>query len=210
MKKIALIMTGSLISCMLFAVQLEPIKLKTPNMNRGKSVMYALENRQSTADYSDKKLSLDDLSDLVWSACGINRPESGKKTNASAMNRQDVMLFAFTTEGVYLYDAAKHELTPIVAGDHRKLFGERSMAPLIVLFVTDISKFGDVGTDELRREWGAIDIGLASQNTALFCSGNGIGTKPRASMDREGIKSLLKLTDTQLPMLNHPVGYPKE
>jgi len=50
---------------------------------------------------------------------------------------------------------------------------------------------------------------LGSQNIALFFSGVGLGTKPRASMDREGIKALLSLTDLQLPMLNHAVGHIK-
>ena len=123
------------------------------------------------------------------------------------MNRQDVMIYTFNKEGVHLYDANAHELKPIAPDDHRKLFGERGMSPLIVLLVTDISKFGDVGTEELRKEWGAIDLGLVSQNIALFCSGNVIGTKPRAGMNRDGIKTLLGLTAMQLPMLNHSVGY---
>ena len=207
MKKSISIIVGLLIFSALNAQQIKPIKLKEPNLNRGSSLMYALENRKSSTEYSDKMLSLEDLSDLLWAANGVNRPEEGKRTPASAMNRQDVMIYTFTAEGVHLYNADDHELTPVTQGDHRKLFGERGMSPLIILLVTDIAKFGDVGTDELRREWGAIDIGLASQNMALFCSGNDIGTRPRAGMDRDGIKTLLKLTDTQLPMLNHAVGY---
>lgn len=172
--------------------------------------MKALSDRRSATEYSDKMLTQDDLSDLLWAANGINRPEEGKKTAASAMNRQDVMVYTFTAEGVHLYDAGNHELTPVAEGDHRKLFGQRGMAPLIVLLVSDVAKFGEVGTPELRKEWGAIDVGLVSQNIALFCSGNDLATRPRAGMDREGIKSLLGLTEWQLPMLNHAVGYPKE
>lgn len=186
---------------------MESIKLTDRDMNRGGSIMKALADRKSTGDYSEKMLTLNDLSDLLWAANGINRPESGKKTAGSAMNRQDVSIYTFTSEGVHLYHAATHTLEPVVEGDHRHLFGDRGMSPLIILLVTDISKFGQVGTDELRREWGAIDLGLVSQNIALFCSGNNIATKPRAGMNREGIKSLLDLTDTQLPMLNHSVGY---
>ena len=36
----------------------------------------------------DKKLELQDLSDLLWAAAGINRPESGKRTSPTAMNKQ--------------------------------------------------------------------------------------------------------------------------
>lgn len=196
-----------LTSNVLKAQQMEQIKLNEPNLNRGGSIMKALADRKSTGEYSDRMLTLNDLSDLLWAANGINRPESGKKTAGSAMNKQDVSIYTFTTEGVHLYDAVSHQLEPLVQGDHRLLFGERGMSPLIILLVTDISKFGQVGTDELRKEWGAIDLGLVSQNIALFCSGNNIATKPRAGMNREGIKALLKLTETQLPILNHSVGY---
>lgn len=206
MKKIAFVMISLLLSTMLNA-QNKVIELKSPNKTRGAAVMKALADRKSTNEYSDKALSINDLSDLLWAANGINRQDNGKKTAASAMNRQDVMIYTFTTEGVHVYDAKKHELTPIVQGDHRKLLGERGMSPLMILLVTDIAKFGEVGTLELRKEWGAIDVGLVSQNMALFCSGNNMGTKPRASMDREAIKKLLGLTDAQLPILNHSVGY---
>lgn len=209
MKNVSCILTTLLFATTLQAQQLNPIRLNTPDKTREAKLMKAFEERKSATEYSDKMLSIQDLSDLFWAANGINRPEEGKRTAASAMNRQDVILYAFTPEGVYLYDAEAHELTPITAGDYRKLFGERGMSPLIVLLVSDIGKFGDAASPELRKEWSAIDIGLVSQNIALFCAGNGIGTRPRAGMDREALKELLHLTDTQLPMLNNAVGYPR-
>ena len=58
------------------AQDLKPIKLNQPNVKRGLPVMTALQKRQSTREYADKKLELQDLSDLLWAAAGINRPES--------------------------------------------------------------------------------------------------------------------------------------
>jgi len=190
------------------AQQLAAIKLNAPNKNRGTSVMQALSVRQSAGEYSDRLLSVADMSDLFWAANGINR-EDGRRTAASAMNAQDVILYAFTPQGVYLYDAGNHELKPVVAGDQRLVFGERGMAPLIVLMVSDVAKFGDRIDFDMRREFGAIDVGIVSQNIAVFCAGNGIGTRPRAGMDRDAIKKLLNLNDSQLPMLNNAIGYPQ-
>jgi hypothetical protein len=48
-----------------------------------------------------------------------------------------------------------------------------------------------------------------SQNISLFCAATGLKTRPRASMDKEKLKGLLKLKDTQYVLLNHPVGYSK-
>jgi len=76
------------------------------------------------------------------------------------------------------------------------------------MLISDTSRFRG-GTPELKLEWGAIDTGIVSQNIALFCAATGMATRPRASFDREAIKSILKLKDTQYPFLNHPIGYPK-
>ncbi len=58
-----------------------------------------------------------------------------------------------------------------------------------------------------KYEFGAIDTGIVSQNISLFCAATGLGTRPRASIDREKLRNLLMLKDTQTPFLEHPVGY---
>jgi nitroreductase len=86
--------------------------------------------------------------------------------------------------------------------------GPPSPAPIQLILVSDASRFRG-GTPELKYEWGAIDTGIVSQNIALFCAGTGMVTRPRASINQDRVKSLLKLKDTQHPFLNHPIGYPK-
>ena len=56
------------------AGDLKTIKLNEPNKDRGLPVMKALSVRASAREWSDKELSLQDLSDLLWAANGINRP----------------------------------------------------------------------------------------------------------------------------------------
>ena len=55
----------------------------------------------------------------------------------------------------------------------------------------------------------AVDAGAVSQNISLFCSGCGLVTVPRASMDYDGLTKLLKLKPSQLLLMNNPVGYAK-
>jgi len=74
--------------------------------------------------------------------------------------------------------------------------------------VSDASRFGG-GTPELKYEWGAIYTGIVSQNIALFCAATGLSTRPRAAINKDQIENLLKLKETQHPLLDHPVGYPK-
>lgn len=233
--------------CLLFAwpflaysQELEPIKLNPPDLKRGLPFMEALSVKASVTEWSEKELSIQDLSDLLWAANGINRPESGKRTASSAQNAQDVDIYVFRKDGIYLYGAKEHVLIPVVAGDYRsEVFMRRPpqkapgvpeakpeqkveakpmplppgkpqeiAAPLVLLLVSDISRFR-AGTQELKLEWAAIDTGIVSQNISLFCAATGLGTRPRASMDREKIRTLLKLSETQFPLLNHPVSYKK-
>jgi nitroreductase len=83
-----------------------------------------------------------------------------------------------------------------------------SPAPVLLVLVSDSSRFRG-GSPEMKSEWGAIDTGLVSANISIFCAGTGMATRPRSSMNREKIASLLKLKETQHPFLNHPLGYPK-
>jgi nitroreductase len=103
----------------LAAAELLPVKLNPPDLKRGLPFMQALAVKASVREFSEKELSLQDLSDLLWAADGINRPAENKSTASSAMNAHDVRIYVFMKDGAYLYDAHKHELEPVLAGDYR-------------------------------------------------------------------------------------------
>jgi SagB-type dehydrogenase family enzyme len=200
------------------AAELAPIKLDPPDKKRGLPLMEALSVKASAVEWSDRELSRQDLSDLLWAANGINRPGIKKSTASSAQNARDVDVYVFLKEGVYLYDPESHVLNPVLAGDFRgQIMMPRpppppppppSNPPVQLILVSESARFR-FGPPELRYEWGAIDTGIVSQNISLFCAATGLKTRPRASMDKEKIKSLLGLKDTQHVFLNHPVGYAK-
>jgi hypothetical protein len=206
---------------------LKAIRLNEPNKKRGLPFMEALSVKASAREWSEKELSLQDLSDLVWAANGINRPEEKKYTASSAMNAHDVDLYLFMKEGVYVYDADAHVLNPIVSGDFRSQLmmtppprpkdsgglpppprPAPSNPPIQIILISDCARFR-AGKQELKYEWGAIDAGIVSQNISLFCAATGLKTRPRASMDKEKIRKLLNLKETQYVFLNHPIGYAK-
>ena len=174
--------------------------------------MTAVSDRHSDREFSTRELSLQDLSDLLWAANGVNRPGDGKRTAPSALNKQDVDIYVFLAKGVYLYDASKHVLKLVAEGDHRAVVAGRQdfvkQAPVSLVYVSDLSRVG-MGLDEQVKLMGAMDAGIVSQNVNLFCAGVGLSTVPRASMDQEALRKLLKLSDTQVPMMNNPVGYSK-
>jgi SagB-type dehydrogenase family enzyme len=211
-KIISIVVTVLVLATAVNAQDLKPIKLNSPNKGRGSSIMQALSNRHSEREFSKEKLSVQDLSDLLWAANGINR-EDGRRTAATARNNQDIDVYAIMEEGAYIYDAKVHELKPVAAGDHRPLIADRQVsvidAPVSLLIVSDLSRFTGVDP-EVQKQWGALDAGIVSQNIMLFASGCGFATVPRAFMKKDELKKVLKLSETQVPMLNNPVGYPKK
>lgn len=207
MKKLLLF---SVMACMFMGMQaqeLKTIKLNKPNTKRGLPVMTALEQRHSTREYANRSLELQDLSDLLWAAVGINRPESGKRTSPTAMNKQEIDVYVCFPEGAYLYDPKAHVLNPVAKGDFRPAIAANQpyvkVAPVCLVIVADLSKFnGDVFMPSL-------DAGIVSQSISLFCSGCGLVTVPRAYMNQDQLKKDLKLKASQRPLMNQLVGYAK-
>ena len=199
-------------ACMLsgaYAQTLSPIQSKAPEKKAGLSVMETLANRHSTREFSNKKLTLQELSNLLWAANGINRPEKGMRTAPSAMNAQEVDVYVCMEEGAFLYDAKSNQLQPVIQEDLRGLVGGKQAfvinAPVVLLMVSDLSKLPG-GNSEQTKLMAAIDAGIVSQNISIACSGLGLITVPRASMDKEALAQKLKLKSTQLLLMNNPVG----
>lgn len=185
------------------------VKLDTPNKQRGKSTMQALDERRSTREFAKTQLSTQDLSDLVWAANGYNRPADKKRTAPTAMNRQEIDIYICMHDGAYLYDAGSHELKrvttenviPHIAANQAYV----NDAPVCILIVADMNRAG--GNNESSRMWTAYDAGIVSQNISIFCAGCGFATVPRGFMNKEKLAEALGLDDSHVIHLNHPVGY---
>lgn len=210
MKKIIIFIWLLITAHSLFAQAAKTIVLNQPDKDRGYSVMKALSLRASATEFDTASIDLQDLSDLLWAANGINRPKEGKRTAPSAINAQDIDIYVFMKTGIYFYNAKKHLLELFVEDDRRNLIADMqafvSRAPVILLLVSDISRF-TFKNDSLKMIWAAEDAGIVSQNISLFCASAGLSTKPRAFMNQEKLRKVLKLKDSQHLMLNNPISY---
>jgi SagB-type dehydrogenase family enzyme len=213
MKKIITLIWFTILSSSLFAQDTRTIVLNPPDITRGLPVMKALSLRASVTEFDTTRINIQDLSDLLWASNGVNRPEVGKRTAPSAINAQDIDVYVFMKSGIYLYDAKKHLLELIVDNDYRNVIADKQVniakAPLICLFVSDISRFA-FGKDSIKLVWAAEDAGIVSQNISLFCASVGLATRTRAFMDQQKLREILKLKDSQHLMLNNPVSYKKD
>lgn len=216
----------------------QDIPLPKPDMKQSsKTMVETLRMRHSVRQFEETPLSMEEISTLCWAACGLSRDDN-HITSPTAMNRQEIRLFVFFSEGVYEYLPRKNALVFVAKEDARHLFvsnapapakgkkGKKNKqaepdpkaaafgqpfvldAPVTLLMVIDLDKFGS--NDERARTMGYIDAGIVSENINLYCESVKLGTVPRVTMDVPALKKLLKLNDNQIPAINNPVGRPLE
>ena len=194
------------------AQQLKPILLLKPQTDGGRPLMQVLKDRKSSRAFSSEKLPPQVMSNLLWAAFGVNRPESGKRTAPSAVNWQEIDIYVATTDGLYLYEAKPHTLKPILAEDIRALTGTQPYvkeAPVNLIYVADFSRMGKA-TDEQKVFYSAAGTGFISQNVYLYCASERLVTVVRASIDKPTLEKAMRLRSDQRITLAQSVGYPKK
>jgi nitroreductase len=187
----------------------QSIELLPPQKTGGMPLMEALAKRSTARAFATNDLSPQQISSLLWSAFGVNRPD-GKRTAPSANNKQETDIYILLKSGVYVYSAVSNKLDLVGTNDIRALGGTQEFvkdAPVTLVFVADLAKRG--GNNEGARNTANIDVGYISQNVYLFCASEGLVTGARGSVDRTALGPKLQLRPDQLIVLAQSVGYPK-
>ena len=185
----------------------EVISLPQPEVNKlSMTLGDALRQRRSERKYSDREISQQTLSTLLWAACGVSDAKTGKITAPSAVNMQDVKIYVCSKSGVCLYNAKANTLMKVSDKDLREAIAGRQAfakaAPISLILVS--TKDSDRAPND---KFGAMDAGYVSQNIYLACTALGLKTVARATMDFDVLKRELNLADTSYLELNHPIGY---
>jgi nitroreductase len=205
------------------AQALQPITLLKPQRDGGKSVLAALWERRTIRNISEKALPPQVLSDLLWAAWGANR-EGGPtgrpgRTAASASNSQEIDLYVALPEGIYLYEAIPHRLTPVVAGDQRAKVsrsrrGAGSKAPVHLIFVADIARYSKarfqepgLKDPEIQKSYYNVAVGLVAGNVYLFAASQGLAAWFH-NCNKTGLAAELKLRPEHHVLYAQTVGYP--
>jgi SagB-type dehydrogenase family enzyme len=212
MKIMKVLLLGLIIGFSLSTAQnVKSIQLPPPQTEIGKPLMQALKLRQSSRNFDSKSLPLQELSNLLWAAYGINRPESGKRTAPSAMNWQEIDIYVVMQDSTYLYDAKSQSLILIVAKDLREATGRQPFvkeAPVNLVYVADEKRMSRA-SDEDKVRWSAADVGFIAQNVYLYCASQGLAVVVRGMVDRETLAKELKLRSEQKIILAQTIGYTK-
>lgn len=187
-------------------------KLPAPRKTGGMPLMEALSKRATIRDMDPaKSLTEQQLSDLLWAAWGINRPD-GRRTAPSAMNMQEIELYVIGRKGAYRYDAVDHSLVMLAEGDLRSQVNSQDytkVSDFSVIFVADYAKMGS-GDAQGKAVTAAVDAGFISQNIYLYCASEGLASVVHMTLNKSTISQILSLPATKQIVLGHTVGHPKK
>ena len=201
------------------------LRLPKPKLDDGKSFAKALRLRRTVRDMTDRKLSSQLLSNVLFAACGVNRAQGPfgalGVTAASASNSQEIDIYVALERGAYRFVAEKHALELVLSDDIRRLaFGPRQRpvspnAPVQLLYVVDLDKlehtsgFEEPGLHdaEVQKSYYFVDTGIIAANVYLLAASDGLACWFH-NCDRSGLAKKLELRKTQRVLFAQTVGYP--
>jgi len=195
----------------LAAAEFKTIDLPPPWKDGGKPLAQAVWGRRSTREFADKPVPIETLSNLLWTACGVNRPATPDRTVPSWRHAIESEIFVAAADGAWSYDARAHRLTQVLPDDIRVQTGMQDYvgsAPLDLVYVADGDRLQGVSADE-KRLWAFADVGFIGQNVYLFCASEGLATVFRGSVDRARLAQTLQLPAAKFITCVQTVGYPK-
>ncbi len=181
----------------------DTIKLLAPDLKGGRPLMQAISNRKTDREFASRNLSLKHLSEIMWVANGINRP-NGKRTVPSAMGQYPLQTYAVLANGIYFYNPKKHQLEPVVKGDFRNLAGKQTYVDTAPLNILLIAKAGSP-TDNFNMAM--MDSGFCGQNVYLYCASEGLKCVTRAGAKEAELLKTMNLDSNYKFILAVTVGH---
>ncbi|WP_026035389.1 nitroreductase family protein [Cupriavidus sp. BIS7] len=186
------------------------IALPEPDRTSGLPLMGALWQRKSTRTFEEQALPPTLLSELLWAADGVNRPQGGGRTAPTPHGENVIDVYAALPSGLYRYDPVHHYLQLKLAEDVRSLTGYQDfvgMAPLDLIYVVNHGRMQDM-PPKLRETFAAASAGAMAQNVYLYCASTGLGTVIRGWLNRQQLAEHMSLNEDEVPILSQTVGYP--
>ena len=188
------------------------------------SLEFAIKNRKSRRVYSEKPITLENLSFLLWATQGIRSTKS-KHTNfrtvpsAGCRHAIETYIAAFRVEGIekgiYRYLPLSHELVEVAK--HSNMEELINYSTLNQIFCTRGALTFIWTTIPERMEWRyaessykaiALDAGHICQNLYLACEAIGAGACAIASYEQEFIDNVIGIDgDKEFTIYLASVGY---
>ncbi|MFA6400921.1 MAG: nitroreductase family protein [Salinivirgaceae bacterium] len=191
------------------------IKLPEPQKDLDFPLMKAIEKRRTNRKWQDSELSMQEISNLLWAACGITHIESNRsksrRSAPSACNSQEIKVYIALSDGVYVYQEKNHQMIRVLNKDIRENIGSQKMmrsAPVGLIYVSDYTRLKTFHFKDDERKWftSAADTGFISQNVYLYCAASNLSTVILGLVDREKLHKLIGLNENEKIIYTQVVG----
>ncbi len=178
------------------------IELPPPQKELEFPLMRAIEQRRTKRRWDPVELSIQEISNLLWVACGVTVKETkrskSRRTAPSACNTQEIQLYIALSYGLYRYEGNEHRLKEILSDDIRGDIGTQKMmkaAPVGLIYVSDFSRFKSFLFKEEKDKWltAATDTGCISENVYLYAAATGLNTALLGLVNRERLQEIMGL-----------------
>ncbi len=193
------------------------IKLPAPSYESATCIEQALLKRKSVREYSEQRLSLAEVSQLLWASQGITDKEGSRTSpSAGAIYPLAVYLVAGDVEGVpdgiYLYQPLTHDLKKVSAGDVRKDLCKACLRQTYIADGSAVIAFSAV-YEKVTKKYGQrgirythMEVGHASQNVYLQAVSLNLGTVAVGAFYDNEVKKILHLGEGEQALYLMPVG----
>ncbi len=193
------------------------LQLPQANKDGGMSLNDALAIRRSARSYSSEPMQIQQVSQLLWSAQGINNKDNFR-TAPSAGATFPLEIFVMTNNisglerGIYHYEPYDHALELVHMGDFsselmKAALGQSMIADaaLVVIygavFERTMNRYGERGERYVHNE-----VGHASQNMHLQASALGLATVVVGAFKDDEVEKVLQLDNEVRVLYLMPVG----
>jgi len=185
------------------------VALPAPVTSGGMAVSEALATRRSVRTFTEARLTLPEISQLLWAAQGVTDAK-GHRTAPSAMARYYLTVYVASSNGLFQYIPDGHKLKKLSADDLRaKLSTQQAVtsAPSVFIIAGDY----DRATQSLNAEFGAravdLEAGHATQNLLLQATALKLVGVPAGGINPADVAKAVSLPDSSRPIYLVPIGH---
>lgn len=198
------------------------IQLPEPNSSSETSFETAVANRRSQRNFKNKPLSLEQVSQILWSAQGITDKTQNFRAAPSAGALYPLELYLVVKDqgindldsGLFHYLPETHSLETVLTRDITNNLANTCLdqtfigdAPVSLVITAEYArvtnKYGDRG-----RRYVHMEAGHAAQNVYLQTESLGLGTVTVGAFNDNEIIDLLEIPANHEPLYVMPIGYP--
>jgi len=194
----------------------EMIKLPNPKEKGKLSLEETIKKRRSERSFSGKELTLEQISQLLWSSQGITDEKKGFRSSPSAGATYPLEIYLVNSQGFFSYIPDLHSLKKLNDKDLREdlaqaCYGQGFVkdAPIDIIICADFNRttarYGERGESYVY-----IEVGHAAENVHLQAVAEGLGSVPVGAFSEDKVKTILGLPEEIIPIYVIPVGYIKD